>query len=461
MSDAFDYFVAPANSFGIKKASFIKWNYFWQLFNQHSDWDLEYNDGSGWISCKEDLTIIKVHPADDEGVEDISQEKITLDFTASHTADYRLTFAIDSRVKDYVVKLDEYKYELNYKVGEHEGEDEIYSVFFDWSDIVEIPGIIISHGMTEIEGQNYFWFRARKNDVNEGAHLIIDPTFGRTSLVGSSSLIFDDDMLGTNMALSPANNGTATSISLYCDQYTTNTGNMCFALYDSSDDSLVVQTEEIPITTTAGWHTASFVTPPTIYSDKTYYIMFWYAPDKAYVWSEAIASSSKVDEGVTYTGTYPDNLPTPWTNDDYDRQFCIYCTYDLIPYAYEKDLQIYYDSLTDADFIDCWCSRWDVQNYNVIIETWLKKADLQTLRDNITPGAIGELYVVLGRPRFFDSTWQGNNTIMLSPNSDYQLSNMRKETLGFVKTITTNPVGADSGWINCKIELAISGSGDL
>jgi len=126
-----------------------------------------------------------------------------------------------------------------------------------------------------------------------------------------------------------------------------------------------------------------------------------------------------------------------------------------------KDLQIYYDSLTGSDFINCWCSRWDVQNYNVIAETWMKKADLQTLRANITPQAVGELYTILGRPRYYDSTWRGENTLMFSPNSNFQLANMRNDVLVYVKNITDTPVAGPSGWLNVKIEGMISGTGAL
>lgn len=134
---------------------------------------------------------------------------------------------------------------------------------------------------------------------------------------------------------------------------------------------------------------------------------------------------------------------------------------------YNYDLAIYYDSLTGNDFIDCRCSRWDVSNYSVIVETWLKETDLQTLRANITPGAVGELYTILGRPKYYDATWAGNNTLRLLPTpssnkmNNSTLRNMRDETLIYVKNTTTNPVGADSGWINIKIEGVVSGTSDL
>jgi len=108
--------------------------------------------------------------------------------------------------------------------------------------------------------------------------------------------------------------------------------------------------------------------------------------------------------------------------------------------------------------IDCYCSRWDIDNYQVIIETWLTKSNLISLRDNIVPGAAGELYKILGKPHFYDMTWEDNNTIKLIPDINHQLSSIRNNTTLYVKNLTDNPKEGPSGWINVKIEGYISGS---
>jgi hypothetical protein len=125
-----------------------------------------------------------------------------------------------------------------------------------------------------------------------------------------------------------------------------------------------------------------------------------------------------------------------------------------------KDLKIYYSSLTGNDFICCNCSRWDTQDYNIVIETLLTKSQLQTLRNNITPGATGELYQVLGKPHYYDQTWNGENTLKLHPNQANisTLPAMREEKLIYVKNLVTNPIEGSSGLINVKIEGYISGS---
>jgi hypothetical protein len=136
-----------------------------------------------------------------------------------------------------------------------------------------------------------------------------------------------------------------------------------------------------------------------------------------------------------------------------------------VPYRYQYDLAIYYDSLAGSDYIDCKCSRWDVQNYSVIVETWINKNEYQYIVNNIRPGAVGELYKILGKPLYYDSSWDGSNTLRLLPTpssslmSDSTLSKMRKETLIYPKNITTSPISED--WISLKIEGLISGSTDL
>lgn len=126
------------------------------------------------------------------------------------------------------------------------------------------------------------------------------------------------------------------------------------------------------------------------------------------------------------------------------------------------DLDIYYSSLASPHSVDCWCSRWDVKDFSIVIETFLNKSDFQTIQDHTVPGAVGELYKVLGRPVYYDKTWNGENTLMFSPNTTAQsrLKSMREDTIIYVKNITSSPIEGSSGLIMVKIEGYISGTGD-
>lgn len=125
-----------------------------------------------------------------------------------------------------------------------------------------------------------------------------------------------------------------------------------------------------------------------------------------------------------------------------------------------KDLKIYYGNLGVEDFMCCRCSRWDVSDYSITIETTLNKSQLQILRNHITPGAAGELYKVLGEPTYYDQTWTGDNTIKISPhnNGTSTLYKMRGDKLIYVKNITDSPAPGEKGLIQVKIEGLISGS---
>jgi hypothetical protein len=135
--------------------SSLDWPDFWGKFNQYADWNLEWHNGSNWISVKQDLQIVRDYP-------EPNRVKLTLVFDASHEGDYRLTFAVNKLVKDYITKAENHVYQLNY------GN---YSLTFDWSDAAAINGIVFKYGVQD----DYFWFRMRRDNVPLGAHVEIDP----------------------------------------------------------------------------------------------------------------------------------------------------------------------------------------------------------------------------------------------------------------------------------------------
>ena len=123
-----------------------------------------------------------------------------------------------------------------------------------------------------------------------------------------------------------------------------------------------------------------------------------------------------------------------------------------------KDINIYYDTLESPNVINCPCTRWDASEYLVTIETWMSKSQLQTLRDNITPGAADVLYNVLGSPHYIDKTWTDSNTIKISTvTNEGNIFCMREEKLIFVKNISDTPIPAETNSIKVKIEGYISG----
>lgn len=142
------------------------WTYIWSKFKDNMDWNLESNNGTGWVSIRTALKIIK----------NIQNDtcKITLNFTAPYTANYRLTFAVTNQVLDYVHVSGDLNYTLQFND---------FKILFDWSDIKSISGITITHGILN----NYFWFRIGRDSVSKNVNLIIDP-YVRIIDTGSSPL---------------------------------------------------------------------------------------------------------------------------------------------------------------------------------------------------------------------------------------------------------------------------------
>lgn len=154
-----------------------------------------------------------------------------------------------------------------------------------------------------------------------------------------------------------------------------------------------------------------------------------------------------IDQWFISDYAYPEPIwKTPGVQQSYSISDC------------QNDLRIFFKPFTSADNICCRCSRWDISNYSFTIETWLTKTQLQTLREHIRPGATGEFYSILSNQVYYDQSWSADNTLMFSPNPNHQsnLKNMKQDSLGYVKNITTHPINKD--WIEVKIECFRSGS---
>jgi len=109
--------------------------------------------------------------------------------------------------------------------------------------------------------------------------------------------------------------------------------------------------------------------------------------------------------------------------------------------------------------IDCWVKRWESSDYSIKLDTFMTKSDLQLLEDSTVPGAVESMYSILGRMYYHDTTFQGNNTLRLIPQSDLgTTSGMRSERSLYVKHLTSDPVKGPSGYINVTVEGYLSGS---
>lgn len=116
-----------------------------------------------------------------------------------------------------------------------------------------------------------------------------------------------------------------------------------------------------------------------------------------------------------------------------------------------ETLRIYYSCNKYPNYyIDCDASRWDETNYDITIETFLRKTNRNKLFNNLVPGAVGELYEILGKSVFKDSTYSSGNTLILHPLDGTGLSGLREDRTIAVKSISDTFVTKDL--FNVKIE---------
>jgi len=304
------YHIAPANSFGVRSVKVTNWSYFWDLFNQHSYWDLEYRNGSEWISCQDALTIDRSRSADN------SFEKITLNFTSPVAADYRLTFAIDRHVKTYVNRSGQYEYRLTYAVG----DDETYDVFFNWSDMAGIPGVTFRHGVTDRQGKDVFWFRCRRNNVPAGYNVVLDPIFGDQTTSISLDTI-EDVIRGSKFTCTES--GLATSISAYLEESSGAGNDLKYAIYKASDASLVGYTQ-VDTDPDDGWNTMDIASGGNLFAGTDYYLVAWAesTSESMEIYYDAGSNAAAYDDEV-FNG-----FPSQWAQtSDGTKDYSIYCTY--------------------------------------------------------------------------------------------------------------------------------------
>jgi len=314
------------NTFGELGNSYVNWPEFWALFNRYSAWDLEYNTGSGWISDKTQLEVYKNY-TNQEGFprpkNESSRVKFTLNFTALYNADYRLTFGIDVKVENYVHIEGQYNYSIQYQD---------YSCFFDWTDIKDIPTLIISHGVKLVDGENYFWFRIRKNNVSAYQNFVLDPKFGEegTGDIDCSVGFANYWKWGSKFTLTE--DGQVQNISLYVKSTPGSGQGVTCGIYDIdgsyNPDNLLGETNERDGSTmsAATWEVFDGNDFPLDLTADDYVIAF--SSDSGSGWNARIEQTS-----TSYYCRNSDEPPmsATWgtTNKVSNDHICIYATYTV------------------------------------------------------------------------------------------------------------------------------------
>jgi len=101
-------------------------------------------------------------------------------------------------------------------------------------------------------------------------------------------------------------------------------------------------------------------------------------------------------------------------------------------------------------YIDAPIKRWDEGNWNLTVETFLPSGARDSIFANVTPGAVSELYNILGTPKYIDTTYSSGNTLILEPQGGYGLSSLREKRMIGVKNISDTFINRE--YFNVKIE---------
>ena len=199
-------------------------------------------------------------------------------------------------------------------------------------------------------------------------------------------------------------------------------------------------------------------------------VRFYYESGSAGGGTDPSAWDNYVDYGsIVYSGQYItkqlENLQPGWTysfrgyissnswfgGEDWFDTTDTFTTDPITIYREGRSLRIYYScSAYPYYYIDCWCKRFDVSNYDVIIETFLSPEARNKLFQSVTPGALRELYNILGKPKYIDTTYSSGNTLRLEPIGN--LTNLENEMIIAVKSISDSSIPGASKKFNIKIE---------
>lgn len=326
--DPYHTFVIPDGGFGINETvTIFNHSYFWRWVRENFVWryDIQHPISGEWIDYTSDyLTIHRNRSVDN------SSEKIALEFFVPEDDSHcRFTLACELEVLEYIDKSGDHEYTLTYPIPGHSGLN--YSVFFNWSDVYSIPGIIIKKGIKTVEGKEYFYFLMRKQGVGSGTY-IIDPTFGHTTGSNPSSNLenYQRGYYGTI--------GNQGGYCTYIKAHIQKTGVFNFkvkaALYTyagiNNAGDLIAETGEETVTSST-WYQFDFNDPPWVNATQTYYVAVIGESDGG-VSTLSLSLDTNQAYSSIYTGqTYPTFLD-PWTGERVETgRYCIYGFYTVPP----------------------------------------------------------------------------------------------------------------------------------
>ena len=160
--------------------------------------------------------------------------------------------------------------------------------------------------------------------------VVLDPTFGFTSIGGTEHSFQSDYLLGAG-GYSPAGNGTIDSVTFYCRSYFGATAPLTLGLYDDDGDidSLVVDGPGTTVDDSYAWETETMDSSPSISSGSTYWPTCFCDSSEGGLrlkYDSGTAALKYTDNHTYAAGTMPASYGTP-DGTISSRDYSAYATY--------------------------------------------------------------------------------------------------------------------------------------
>ena len=306
----YDYIYSPGgNGFGHNFVKLVNITFFKNMFQTHTNWILEYkrysystwNDGSSYLSIDKTWN--------NSG---FWKFKLYLNVPVNiYSA--RFTFGIDINCLSYVEKSGTEIW-VNYTAN----ATEVYHCMFNYSDIINIPNLIITKGRTDSK----IWFRFQIDTINAGNY-VFDPTFGYTG-IGTGTGTIENVIVMYYDSTTTVIGGFIPKYFMLYIAVTTHAHKVKCAIYDIDSVTLECQSEEKIIPVSTGWNKFN-ITSTILLQGSTYYLS---------AWSNSTTGDCRVysirSDGLNHVASYvyAANFPSPFSYDiEGAYAYSLYCYY--------------------------------------------------------------------------------------------------------------------------------------
>jgi len=263
-------FTPPSNSFGCgpQVYKFINWSFFWDFFENNSNWLLEFTSklGDPWTDYSSYLDFVRIR--------NDSFEKQIINFTAPDTGYYRLNYTVDGNITDFYFNETFYTLHFNVSIPD---TNETYYVFYNWSDIIHSSwGSYITWNYG-VNTQGMYLSVDISSKINKNSFISIDPIFGDDYERGAELPVLDNgkttvsQMYGRVITIPSSYNADSVWAYITSDSSSAVTCNV--SIWSSDGSTLIAEATSEEISAGTAWIEFDLPTSPMLNGD--YYFMLW------------------------------------------------------------------------------------------------------------------------------------------------------------------------------------------